>query len=488
MVSQNSSRFVCFVQWMELHWSWFVATAGLIILFVLSMPSFYSDVLLVRIQEETNSSLISPEWVWPIQTTVIYLLCPLSGVMMACFQPAYVVIFGSAIASASMVASSLVSSEVIFVVTMGLLYPLSLTFCLNTIAYNLSTHFPKDSFTKPFAISSMGIPLGALLMQSIKDQIVYWGKWRTQLQIIAGVYPALLIPFAAFIIPKKTILRKRFLQNSNRQSLSSRKSWTTSIVLGEGRTEDDCKIDPEQVSPNTSLDRNKTPVGINSLYSKKRGLSLLDCNNFLLFVWLLLPPIAWFVQWFGLTTFWNDMHIGQRTIPRIHMVMAASDILGRVLAMVVGNRLASQKIGTFVIQIMLYTAISFVQILILHQWSALICAIICSMVRGLFEVLAFSIVIQEFSSLQCRKSVTFTMLSLGVGHLSGLLFTGAVHFTTNSFRHLFFVNILAYQTLLFVIVATPLTSRKRKPDHDKVEWRVSASTDATSDDCRSERL
>lgn len=139
-------------------------------------------------------------------------------------------------------------------------------------------------------------------MQGIRDQILYWGKWRTQLQIIAGVYPALLIPFAAFIIPKKTILRRRFLQNSNRQSLSSRKSWTTSIVLGEGRTEDDCKIDPEQVSPDTSLDRNKTPVGINSLYGRKRGLSVLDCNNFLLFVWLLLPPIAWFVQWFGLVS------------------------------------------------------------------------------------------------------------------------------------------------------------------------------------------
>lgn len=160
----------------------------------------------------------------------------------------------------------------------------------------------KGAKSTGFDILVLFSSTGALLMQSMRDKFLYWGKWTTQLQIIAGVYPALLIPFAAFISPKKTTLRRRFLQNSNRQSLSSRRSWTTSIVLGEGRTEDDYKIDSEQILPDMSLEGNKTPVRKNSLYGKKRGLSVLDCNNFLLFAWVLLPPIAWFVQWFGLVS------------------------------------------------------------------------------------------------------------------------------------------------------------------------------------------
>ncbi|PIK41211.1 hypothetical protein BSL78_21918 [Apostichopus japonicus] len=131
-------------------------------------------------------------------------------------------------ASTLLVVASLLHSEISYFIVISCFSPLSLTLCLHNVIYVLSTHFPKNKFTKPLAIATIGIPLGDLLAGEMSAKFRSTGYWRTPLQITAGIYLAVLAPFFYIHVTQGKTARS---SGQSFQTGKPRRSWATSVTL-----------------------------------------------------------------------------------------------------------------------------------------------------------------------------------------------------------------------------------------------------------------
>ncbi|XP_071827121.1 uncharacterized protein [Apostichopus japonicus] len=377
MGTRNTNSLGWLASWLERHWRWFVTAAGLLILFVISTPMFVTDLLLVQIQAETNTSFIPP---------------------------------------------------------------------------------------------------GDLLAGEMSAKFRSTGYWRTPLQITAGIYLAVLAPFSIFMSPKE---RRQGTAGQSFQQRKPRRSWATSVTLDSGRSDNESRLQRAS-SSDLSLDGSKASVRTNPPNGRLKTLSCSDCNTLLLFASVILPPMTWFVHWFGMETLWEEVSRPTASVNLLRNVGIASEIGAKLLIALTADRvdLPSKRIACFVIQCVLYVIVSFSELTIPDIAVTVPLTTVASAgVRGIFIVVAFSTVSRNMCSSHRRiQPITFTMVAIGIGYLTGFLLSVGVHVTTNALRHVFFLNILAYQLALIVIVAIPVKTNTQG-GHRTLESRDSMSTD-----------
>lgn len=137
---------------------------------------------------------------------------------------------------------------------------------------------------------------GDLLAGEMSAKFRSTGYWRTPLQITAGIYLAVLAPFSIFMSPKE---RRQGAAGQSFQQRKPRRSWATSVTLDSGRSDNESRLQRAS-SSDLSLDGSKASVRTNPPNGRLKTLSCSDCNTLLLFASVILPPMTWFVHWFGM--------------------------------------------------------------------------------------------------------------------------------------------------------------------------------------------
>ncbi|XP_033644650.1 monocarboxylate transporter 13-like [Asterias rubens] len=437
---------------MSKKWGWVVTIASFWI-FSAAFGTMYSfGILLVELQEEFDSGASETAWIGSIAIGLHTLGTFVSSALVRRFDNRPVAIVGIFLCFSSVIITSLMPVLEALYFTFGVVYGIGINFVVISSINLILRYFPTKNCSRATGLALTGTTIGMLIMnQVVHHLIISWG-WRNMLRVVGGILLFVSVPcVTTFVQPSS----KNLIQADSVAPL-----------------EDEDELDEEKAklreATSEITDEEKLRLKEKEASEDKEVVKEGRCSRLRNVAY----PELWFLS-FGITgccmtmTFYYVSMVSFMTTNGFDksdsalfmMVVAISEVVGKVVISAVADSLPFPKIYLFVLASILGVVVMVVLLVASSLGLMLGLAVVTGMiVMSIFDTLPYSICVEVFGSAKAADTSSVVLFMSGVGLVMGSLLGMSVD-NTGNYDSAIYASIGIYSLSVLLYLAVPLYQR-----------------------------
>ncbi|XP_038057383.1 monocarboxylate transporter 13-like [Patiria miniata] len=430
-----------------------VVTLAAAFIFLTCFGTLYSfGILLIELQEEFGSGASETSWIGSIAIGLHALGTFVSSALVRRFDNRPVAVAGIFLCFGSVIVTSLMPLLEVLYFTFGVVYGVGINFIVISSINLILRYFPTKNCSRATGVALTGSTVGMLIMnQVVHHLIIAWG-WRNMLRVVGGILLIVCVPcVSTYSQPssKNLVLADSVAPPEDEEGESTEKADQEKTIVDEEKQrlkekEAEAVGEEDGVAKTGRCERLRN-IAYPELWFLSIGI--MGCCMTLTFYYV------------SMVSFMTTKGFDRSECSLFMMVLAVSEVVGKVIISAVADSLPFPKIYLFVMASLLGVVVMVVLLFATTLGMMLGLAVVAGLlVMAVFDTLPYSICVEIFGSARGLDTSSVVIIMNGVGLILGSLLGMSVDHTGN-YDSAILASIGIYCLSVLLYLAVPVYQR-----------------------------
>ncbi|XP_072170153.1 monocarboxylate transporter 5-like [Diadema setosum] len=408
-------------------------------------------VLFVLLEEEFEASATATGWMGSMAWGVAILFAPVSAALNSQWGPRPVTAAGVCLCTIGLLATCFLPNLWAMYITFGLVFGAGANMITFSSADLIAKHFPGKSGTRPFAFANLSGAAGLLVVATIVDSTVDAIGWRMTYSIFAAILFVICFPLCFVYKYPSVLLDEVKIESANGSDDSSYPTaYVNSAVQVVEERSAESSVITEANSPTNGDESDKSSQ---LMKEKNSGIHSTETERKSSIAGLLRVPGIWMS---GLATmaigiastlnviilggYLENIGISSRLSSVLIMALGLAELLGRLLALVVGSSIPVSNLIILGVVHFSGTIVCLMVGLLSNLVTTIIYIAIAGIIRGIIYSINLPATMEVFKGVNSSIIISVMFLGNGIGNLLSSICAGLSVDVTSSYSAAFFMS------------------------------------------------